>query len=328
MSKSLSSLTVLITGGAGYIGSHVVKHLCNAGSKVIILDNLSLGNRSNIDSRAIFIEGDILNANDIKEAFSHNIDAVIHLAAWKAAGESMIQPDRYAINNINGSNNVLRAMVEYEIPYIIFSSSAAVYGFPEYLPIDENHPVKPTNYYGFTKLVIEQNIEWFARLKNIKFANLRYFNAAGFDAEGTIRGKERCPANLLPIVMEVASGIRNTVQVYGNDYDTPDGTGIRDYIHVDDLVDAHLKSLEYISSSQQNLTLNLGTGKRYSVLEVIRLAEKITGKAVAYEIVDRRSGDCRELYTSCHKAEELIQWRAQFIKLDDIIRTMYPVYFE
>lgn len=319
---------VLVTGGAGYIGSHVVQQLCDNGHSVIVFDNFSLGHRENIDPRVEeIIKGDILNKNDLNKAFEQKIEAVIHFAAWKAAGESMIKPQKYSENNITGTINLLNQMVESNVNNIVFSSSAAVYGVPQYLPIDENHPVNPTNYYGYTKLCIEQNLEWYSKLLKINYSALRYFNATGYDINGKIKGKERNPANLSPIVMEVASGEREGMDVYGDDYDTVDGTCIRDYIHVTDLADAHLKAMNYIMESDSNLVLNLGSENGYSVLEVINAAEKVIGKKINYNVADRRYGDPDKLVASSKLAKEVLGWEAKYSDLKNIFSSMMNVYF-
>ena len=268
-------LNILVTGGAGYIGSHCVKELCNAGHQVVVLDNFSLGLYENIDSRIKnVIEGDIRNDDDLKKAFSDRIDVVFHFAAWKAAGESMTNPQKYSQNNICGTINLLNMMVESGIKKIVFSSSAAVYGNPEYLPIDEKHPTDPTNYYGYTKLAIEENLKWYSQLKDLNFAALRYFNATGYDIDGKLKGKEKNPANLSPVVMEATAGMRKEMQIFGNDYNTHDGTCIRDYIHVNDLAIAHGLAMNYILKNKKNLIVNLGTGKGHTVFEVIASANR------------------------------------------------------
>jgi len=248
---------ILVTGGAGYIGSHVVHELCDAGHYVTILDNMSTGAEENIDQRADFIKGDLLNDFDLEKAFSNNPEIVFHFAAFKSAGESMTKPDKYAENNICGTLHLLNKMVEKRAKGFVFSSSAAVYGDPQYLPIDEKHPLNPINYYGYTKLAIEENLKWYSQLKGINFAALRYFNATGYDVKGRIFGKERNPANLSPIVMEVAYGLRDKMQIFGNDYETEDGTCIRDYIHVNDLATAHVKAMDYIASLKKDLKYRL-----------------------------------------------------------------------
>jgi UDP-glucose 4-epimerase len=320
---------LLVTGGAGYIGSHIVQLLCEKQYNVYVFDNFSLGWRENIDDRVKgIIEGDVRNSEDLDKAFTNKIDAVFHFAAWKAAGESMSDPMKYADNNITGTLSLLNKMVEYEVKNFIFSSSAAVYGSPDYLPIDEEHPKNPENYYGYTKLAIEENLEWYSKLKGINYAALRYFNATGYDINGIIKGKERNPANLSPIVMEVASGMRENMQVFGYDYDTPDGTCIRDYIHVSDLADAHLRAMEYLFDKNKNLVVNLGTGKGSSVFEVIDAAKKVTGKEISYKVVDRRAGDPAELFANSDMALELIGWQARHSDLETIFKTMTKVYLE
>lgn len=319
---------ILVTGGAGYIGSHVVQLLCSEGYSVIVFDNFSTGLHENIDERVSeVIEGDILNENDLQNSFRPGIDVVFHFAAWKAAGESMVNPSKYAKNNISGTINLLNAMVCHKIQNIVFSSSAAVYGNPQYLPIDENHPLDPTNYYGYTKLCIEQNLAWFSKLKNIRYSALRYFNATGYDIKGKIRGKEKNPANLSPIIMEVASGIRQQMQVFGIDYNTSDGTCIRDYIHANDLAMAHLLAMKYIVEKDKDLVVNLGTGKGNTVLDVINKASKVVGKPIDYEIVGRRAGDPEELVASSELAMKLLDWKAEYSDLETIFKSMIPVYF-
>jgi UDP-glucose 4-epimerase len=322
-------LNILVTGGAGYIGSHIVKELCGLGHSVTVLDNFSLGLHENIDGRAEnIIEGDILTTTDLKRAFSFKIDVVFHFAAWKAAGESMTNPAKYAKNNITGTLNLLNEMLVHNVKNIVFSSSAAVYGNPQYLPIDEKHPTNPVNYYGYTKLAIEQNLEWFSKLKGINFAALRYFNATGYDIHGKIKGREQNPANLSPIVMEVLAGERKELKVFGGDYDTADGTCVRDYIHVNDLAIAHVKAMDYLFQENENLIVNLGTGNGESVLDVIKAAEKSTGKKILYKIVDRREGDPAKLVASSEVAFKILKWRAQYSDLGSIFSSMKCVYLD
>jgi UDP-glucose 4-epimerase len=327
MNKNRNNMKIFVTGGAGYIGSHVVYELCDMGYQVTIYDDLSLGRKENIDERAEFILGSTLDPNTLSKVLNNGeYDAVIHLAAWKAAGESMLKPEKYSQNNIIGSMNLLNAVSEVGIKYFVFSSTAAVYGFPDYLPIDEDHPIQPSNYYGFTKIEIEKNLKWYSEIKGLKYAALRYFNAAGYDVKGRIKGKENNPNNLLPIVMEVASGMRETMQVFGNDYDTVDGTGVRDYIHVSDLATAHVLALEYLVKNDNNLTINLSTEKGYSVIEAIKKAEIITGKSIKYEIVGRRDGDPDNVVASYKKAKEILGWEARNSDLETILRTMWDIY--
>ena len=236
---------VLVVGGAGYIGSHVVKALLQSGHRVTVYDNLSSGQKINLFSEAAFVEADILDFAALDKAMAGQ-EAVVHLAAKKAVGESMEKPELYAENNITGSLNIMKAMLKNGVENMVFSSSAAVYGMPEYLPIDEKHPLRPINFYGFTKYDIEKYMEWYGRLKNFRYLALRYFNAVGYDAEGSIRGREVGSQNLLPIIMDTAAGRREKLMVFGTDYDTRDGTCIRDYIHVTDLARAHVLAVEHL----------------------------------------------------------------------------------
>ncbi|WP_162502714.1 NAD-dependent epimerase/dehydratase family protein, partial [Treponema endosymbiont of Eucomonympha sp.] len=221
-------------------GSHVARELLDRGDRVTVFDNLSSGLEQNLFPDADgFVKADILDYAALKQTMQRGFDALVHLAAFKAAGESMLKPEKYSLNNIAGSVNILNAAAETGVKRIVFSSSAAVYGEPKYLPVDEAHPTEPENYYGFTKLEIERLLGWYDRLKGIRFAALRYFNAAGYDAQGRITGREQNPANLLPVIMETAAGIRAEMQLFGTDYDTRDGTCVRDYIHVSDLAAGH-----------------------------------------------------------------------------------------
>lgn len=318
-------MKILVTGGAGYIGSHTVLELIEAGHDVIILDDLSVGTERNLNSQAQFVFGSTLDNEALRVCFRDRVDAVVHFAAFKAAGESMIEPEKYSRNNISGTINLLDALTTYGTGMFVFSSSAAVYGYPEYLPIDEAHPTNPINYYGFTKLMIEHFLEWYRKLRGLRYASLRYFNAAGYDLQQRILGLEQNPANLLPIVMEVAAGKREKVEVYGDDYDTRDGSGIRDYIHVTDLASAHVLALDYLQKNE-SFTINLATGKGFSVLEVIAKAREITHHPIPYEVVDRRQGDPAELVASSKWATELIRWEPKYSGLDSILKSMWQVY--
>lgn len=319
--------TVLVTGGAGYIGSHVVKQLLDENYDVVILDNFSMGLEQNLDPRTKeVIRGDIRNSEDLAKAFKHKVHAVFHFAAWKAAGESMTDPDKYAQNNICGTLHLLKHMTEYDVRNFVFSSSAAVYGNPQYLPIDEKHPTNPENYYGYTKLAIEENLKWYGKLKGIHYAALRYFNATGYDVQGRLNGKEKNPANLSPIVMEVAAGTRPELQVFGTDYDTPDGTCIRDYIHVNDLATAHVRALRYLMKHEESLVVNLGAEKGYSVLQVADAAERASGRKIPRQLVGRREGDPGHLVASSALALEKLGWKAEHSDIDTIFKSMVPVY--
>ena len=317
-------MKILVTGGAGYIGSHVVLELCNSGYEVAVLDDLSNGNQESIDKRAEFILGSTLVKKDVDKALN-NVECVIHLAAFKAAGESMAKPIKYSQNNINGTITLINSMIEKEIKYFIFSSTAAVYGNPKYLPLDEKHPLNPINFYGFTKLEIERILKWYGKLTDLKFANLRYFNAAGHDPNNKIKHIEKHPQNLIPIVMEVASGKRKQVKIFGNDYNTKDGTGYRDYIHVTDLAIAHIRSFEYLKR-HNNITLNLATGESHSVLDIINMTKEISNNHISYEFVDRRDGDIDELYAKSSRANNLLEWKPAYSTLKSILQTSWSVY--
>jgi len=323
----MAKMSVLVIGGAGYIGSHVAHELCAAGHEVLVYDNLSTGRIENLPTTVQFQRGDILDSTLLEQVFNDNqFDGVFHFAALKAAGESMTKPDRYAQHNIAGSINILNAMICSDVSRIIFSSSAAVYGLPRYLPVDEEHPQNPINFYGYTKLNIEHLLKWYSDLKGIRYAALRYFNAAGYDTQGRVRGKEKDPANLLPIVMETAAGERSKLQVYGDDYETHDGTCIRDYIHVNDLADAHLRALNYLGDQSDNLVLNLGTGRGYTVLEVIEAAKSVTGRDIQYEVVARRPGDAAELTAVSKVASGKLDWQPQNSTIEQILTSMWTVY--
>lgn len=311
---------VLVIGGAGYIGSHVVKALMKGGHEVCVYDNLSTGQEVNLFKQNRFIKADILDYEALVKAMQGQ-DAVIHLAAKKAVGESMENPMKYSTNNITGSLNILNAMVEAGTKYMVFSSSAAVYGMPKVEVIDESVPTEPINYYGFTKLEIEKFMQWYDRLKGIKFVALRYFNAVGYDEDGEIRGREVNPQNLLPIIMEVYEGKRDKLKIFGNDYPTRDGTCIRDYIHVSDLASAHVLALEKLMSGMASQSLNLGTEKGTSVKEMVEAVEKVKRCKIPVEYAPRRAGDPAALIASAKKARELLGWKPEFTDICRIVKT-------
>ena len=319
-------MKILVIGGAGYIGSHVVKEMMKAGHTVAVFDNLSSGLRCNLFPENEFIYGNILIPSDLEAAFARGFDAFVHLAAFKAAGESMVYPEKYSVNNITGTLNIMNAAVKYGCLKMIFSSSASIFGNPQYLPIDEEHPKVPENYYGFTKLEIERLMEWYDKLKGLRFASMRYFNAAGYDPEGVIKGLEQKPQNLLPRVMEVAAGMRECLQVFGTDYDTRDGTCIRDYVHVTDLARAHVMALDYITKNDKSLAVNLGTEKGTTVKEIIEASRRITGKEIPSQDTERRPGDPACLYATSKKAKELLGWEPQFSDVDTLVKTTWQVY--
>ncbi|MBP5353063.1 MAG: UDP-glucose 4-epimerase GalE [Alphaproteobacteria bacterium] len=314
---------ILVVGGAGYIGSHVARALLQENYGVTVYDNLSTGHRENVLDGAEFIEGDILDEKKISEVMSQGFSAVVHLAAKKAVGESMEKPQIYARNNLIGSINVFNAMLENGVKNVVFSSTSASYGNPQYLPLDETHPISPLSFYGFTKIEIERVMDWYSRLKDFHYIALRYFNAVGYAADGSIRGRELNPQNLVPIVMETITGQREKMEVFGDDYDTPDGTCIRDYIHVEDLARAHVASIQRLAQYPQSEIINLGTNKGTSVLEIIQSIERVTGRKVNYEIGPRRDGDPSVVIASSEKAKALLGWEPQYTNIDEIIKTVW-----
>lgn len=321
-------MKVLVIGGAGYIGSHVVKQLMKNNHEVTVFDNLSSGLRQNLFKENDFIYGNILLPQDLDSAFEKGFDAFIHLAAFKAAGESMLVPEKYSVNNISGTINIINSALKHNCKYMVFSSSAAVFGEPKYLPIDENHPKDPENYYGFTKLEIEKIMAWYDKLRGLKFAALRYFNAAGYDTEGFPCGLEQNPANLLPVIMETACGMRPKMKVFGSDYDTRDGTCIRDYVHVTDLAIAHVKALDYISKNNESLIVNLGSETGSSVKEMLEEARKITGKEIKADFVERRAGDPASLVASAKLAKEKLGWQAQYSDMHTLLESTWKAYLK
>ena len=322
----MKAMKVLIIGGAGYIGSHVVREFLDLGHRVTVFDDLSSGLKENLFPEAEFIQGSILDYPALLSACRGKPDAAIHLAAFKAVGESMEKPEKYSLNNINGTIHILNALVESGVKYLVFSSSAAVYGQPQYNPVDEEHPLNPESYYGFTKLEIERILHWYDKLNRIRFASLRYFNAAGYDPKGRISGLEQKPTNLIPVIMETALGIRRELSIFGNDYDTRDGTCIRDYIHVSDLSRAHIAALNYITANDSSLTVNLGAEAGATVLEVLEAARRITGRPIPSSYSGRRSGDPAALTASSKLAREKLGLKLEYSDIDNLIRTTWEVY--
>jgi UDP-glucose 4-epimerase len=319
-------MKILVIGGAGYIGSHVARTLLDKGHKVTIYDNLSSGTRDNLFEQAHFVQGDILDTEQLSRTLGEGFDGLVHLAAFKAAGESMVAPEKYSVNNITGTLNILNAAAQHGVKRIVFSSSAAVYGEPQYIPIDEEHPKNPENYYGFTKLEIERFLHWYDKLRGIRYAALRYFNAAGYDVAGRIRGLEKSPANLLPVTMEVAAGMRAKLQIFGTDYPTADGTCIRDYVHVSDLAEAHVLALEYIDANDTSLVVNLGSESGISVKEMVDEARRVTGHAIPADMVERRAGDPAKLIASSAQAKRLLGWAPRYSDAQTLLSSTWEAY--
>ena len=321
----MANKKILVIGGAGYIGSHVVKALLRENFAVTVYDNLSTGQTCNLALKAEFVEGDILNFAHLEKVMKGGFDAVIHLAAKKAVGESMENPQLYSQNNICGSVNIFNAMLNAGVKNVVFSSTSAVYGTPQYLPLDENHPLNPMSFYGYTKMAIEQVMNWYSQIKDFHYIALRYFNAVGYAADGSIRGKEKNPQNLLPLIMETITGKRDILHVFGNDYDTPDGTCVRDYIHVEDLADAHVMAIKKLLADGESQVINLGTEKGTSVLEIIKSVERVSGKKVIFDFAPRRAGDPAAVVATSAKAAKVLGWKAEYTDIDEIVKTIWNI---
>ena len=319
-------MRILVIGGAGYIGSHVARAFLDRGYAVTVFDNFQTGLRENLFDDAEFVHGDIMRPEQLRAVMTQGFEGCVHLAALKAAGQSMLKPELYAEANIAGTINILNQASAAGIAKVIFSSSAAVYGTPQYLPIDEEHPREPENFYGFTKLEIERLLDWYDRLKGMRYAAIRYFNAAGYDVRGRIKGLELNPENLLPIVMETAAGIRPKLSIYGDDYPTRDGSCIRDYVHVSDLAEAHVTAFEYILQNDKSITVNLGSQRGVTVFEMVERVRAITGRTVAAEVSGRRAGDPAELVASSAKARELLGWVPKYSDVDTLIQSTWKMY--
>lgn len=314
---------ILITGGAGYIGSHCTLEMQRAGHYCVILDNLSEGHKEALQTEN-FCCVNLASIDEIRNVFKkYEIEAVIHFAASCYVGESATNPQKYYYNNVVSTLNLLQVMLENNVKNIVFSSTCATYGNPEYTPIDENHPQRPINVYGRTKLMIEQILKDYDRAYGLKYIALRYFNASGADNKANIGESHDPETHLIPLILQVAAGKRELIKVFGDDYDTPDGTCIRDYIHVNDLSSAHRLSLEKLFKEKQSNYYNLGTGKGYSVNEIIASCEKITGKSIKKEIAPRREGDPPILFADNKKAKNELSWQPEYTKIDDIIFTAW-----
>ncbi len=317
-------MRVLVTGGAGYIGSHTVKELMAGGHEVVVLDNLSRGHRKAVPGAVPLIEGDIADEALVKTVFQkYGVEAVLHFAALSLVGESMTHPAEYFRNNVAGSLSLVETMVRNRVEYLIFSSTAAVYGEPARCPLLETDPTIPTNYYGLSKLMIEQMLESFEAAYGLKYVSLRYFNAAGADSGGAIGEDHRPETHLIPLVLQAALGQRDRVQVFGTDYPTPDGTCIRDYIHVTDLAGAHVLALEFLKKEDQSGVFNLGNGQGFSVRQVLDTAGRITCRGIPAANAARRAGDPAVLVAGSEKIKKVLGWEPEFKGLDPIIETAW-----
>ena len=314
---------ILVTGGAGYIGSHTVKELRERGEEVVIYDNLSTGHIEAVGD-AHFVKGDLFDIELLKKTFKeYKVDSVIHFAAYSLVGESMTNPAKYYHNNVAGTLSLLDAMLAENVKYLVFSSSAATYGDAGDGLITEDSPQNPTSVYGQTKLMMEQFMADYDKAYGMKYVALRYFNAAGAHVSGEIGEAHNPESHLIPLILQVPNGKREFISVFGEDYPTPDGTCVRDYIHVTDLADAHIKALEYLKNGGRSTHYNLGNGNGFSVKEVIDTVEKVVGKKINRKIAERRAGDPASLVASSDKIKRELGWKPKFDSLEAIVATAW-----
>ncbi len=317
-------MTVLVLGGAGYIGSHTVFALIEKGEDVVIIDNLETGHIEAVHPQARFYQGDIRDRAFVDSVLDkEKIDAVIHFAANSLVGESMTNPLKYYDNNVNGTKVLLQSMVAHGIDKIVFSSTAATYGEPERVPILETDKTEPTNAYGETKLSMEKMFKWTDKAHGMKYVSLRYFNACGAHVSGEIGEAHSPETHLIPLILQVPLGQRETISIYGDDYPTKDGTCIRDYIHVTDLAQAHILAVEYLMKGNESNIFNLGNGIGFTVNEVIETARKVTGHPIPATITPRRAGDPAQLIASSDKARNVLGWNPQYADLEEIISSAW-----
>ena len=317
-------MRLLVLGGAGYIGSHTSLELIKRGHDVVVVDNLVTGYQKAVPEKAVFYNGDIRDIGFLDNLFKiEKIDAVIHFAAYSLVGESVTNPLKYYDNNLYGTKVLLEAMIKNNVNKIVFSSTAATYGEPENIPILESDRTCPTNPYGETKLAMEKMFHWASKAHGLNYVSLRYFNACGADATGQIGEAHNPESHLIPLVLQVPNGKRESVSIYGTDYDTPDGTCIRDYIHVTDLAQAHILAVEYLANGGASDIFNLGNGVGYSVREVIETARSVTGHPIPAIEVPRRSGDPARLVASGEKAKKILGWEPKIKQLDEIIASAW-----
>ncbi len=325
--------TILVCGGAGYIGAHVVRALIEAGRNPLVIDDLSTGHASSLPESVSLIRGSIGERALLDKLFSqYRIEAVVHLCASSLVGESVENPAKYYRNNVGNGLVLLEAMVEHHVRTIVFSSSAAVYGNPEFSPLTEAHPTAPINPYGWTKLIVEQMLRDFENAHSLRWVALRYFNAAGALPDGSIGEDHQPESHLIPLVLkaalkmkqpELSGDLPSSLKVFGSDYPTPDGTCVRDYIHVCDLADAHLLALDYLANGGESLALNLGNGTGFSVKEVIETCKTVTGLPIQYELADRRAGDPPELLSDSTQAHTVLGWKPKLADLSQIAQSAW-----
>lgn len=317
-------MAILVLGGAGYIGSHTVYELIDAGRDVVIADNLETGHIEAVHPKAKFYQGDIRNREFVDSVFeSEHIDGVIHFAANSLVGESMTNPLKYYDNNLCGTKVLLESMVAHGIDKIVFSSTAATYGEPERVPILETDKTEPTNCYGETKLSMEKMFKWVGKAHGLRFVSLRYFNACGAHVSGKIGEAHNPESHLIPLILQVPNGQREYISIFGDDYDTKDGTCIRDYIHVTDLAQAHILAMDYLMNGGESNIFNLGNGVGFTVKEVIDTARKVTGHPIPSKTTPRRAGDPAQLIASSEKARSVLGWHPEHADLEEIIATAW-----
>ncbi|HAB60201.1 MAG TPA: UDP-glucose 4-epimerase GalE [Lachnospiraceae bacterium] len=317
-------MTILVLGGAGYIGSHTVYELIDRGEDVVIIDNLETGHIEAVHEKARFYKGDIRDRAFLDSVFAkEKIDAVIHFAANSLVGESMVDPLKYYDNNLCGTKVLLEAMVAHGIDKIVFSSTAATYGEPERVPILESDKTEPTNTYGETKLSMEKMFKWTSKAHNLRYVSLRYFNACGAHESGKIGEAHNPESHLIPLILQVPNGQRESIAIFGDDYDTKDGTCVRDYIHVTDLAQAHILAVKYLAEGGASNIFNLGNGVGFTVKEVIDSARKVTGHEIKAVVSPRRAGDPAQLIASSDKARTILGWKPEHADLEEIIESAW-----
>ncbi|CAM2924862.1 MULTISPECIES: UDP-glucose 4-epimerase GalE [Dellaglioa] len=317
-------MSILVLGGAGYIGSHTVDQLVENNRDVVVVDNLVTGHVEAVNKAAKFYQGDIADKDFMRDVFKNeDIEAVIHFAASSLVGESMEKPLKYFDNNTAGTVHLLEVMTEVGVKKIVFSSTAATYGEPKVVPIHEDDPQIPTNPYGESKLAMEKIMHWTDVADGVKFVALRYFNVAGSKPDGSIGEDHNPETHLIPIILQVANGEREKLQIFGDDYDTKDGTNIRDYVHVIDLADAHILALDYLLEGNESNAFNLGSSNGFSNKEILEAARRATGKEIPAEIAPRRAGDPSTLIAASGKAREVLGWTPKYENMEDIIKTAW-----
>ena len=316
-------MSILVTGGAGYIGSHCVAALVDRGVDVVVVDDLSKGHKASLKGGRLYI-GSVADKEFLRGVFEQEfIEAVIHFAAYSLVGESMTIPEQYFRNNVTAGLSLIETMIEYKVPYLVFSSTAATFGEPERVPIEEEDRQVPTNPYGESKLIVEHMLKWCDQAHGLKYCALRYFNVAGARPDGSIGEDHRPETHLIPLILQVAQGKRDKLSLFGTDYPTKDGTCIRDYIHVDDLIDAHILALDYLRSGNPSAAFNLGNGQGFSNREIIEAARRVTGHPIPVSEEDRRPGDPAVLIASSQKAMDMLGWNPKYTHVEDIIATAW-----